>query len=428
MKIKTIALGCPESFDDSKQLLSTLVARGCQEQKEFKGSDVVIINTCAFVESARQESLQLVQVVLEATTENTLVIVTGCLTKLNTALVKEHFAGYPNLEVLGSASAITDRLNLFKRIKGAKNLPLTLKQVPKSVYLNLSKGCCRNCAYCVVPHFKELFKSRHPAQLELEFKSLLPQGAFEFSLMGQNLADYGKDLGDPGLNLVELLKTLLLNDGAFWLRLMTIYPEGICDALLELIAGDPRVCPYLHVPLQHASNKMLAIMKVPFTRKDYISLVGKLRKKIPNLVLCTNFIVGHPGETPGDFEQLMQFIQDFPFEKANFFGFSPAPGVPALQLANPVNTDTVKARLEVARKIQSQMTASLNAKMIGKEVMVLVEEHHNLSQKYLKGRYYGQCPETDGSVFIQAYEKVEIGQLSRVKIVSVEGNHLIGVL
>lgn len=422
-----IALGCTENFDTSRNLLRILEQNGYEECPRIADSDLILINTCGFIEKARNETLEIIEKVLKKCKSHIPVIAFGCMTKLNSELILKTFSNVPNLEVYSLESSLYKRLKIVN-FPGVQEFISEKQPVKKSVCISLSKGCDRNCSFCVIPKLIGRQKSKLPKEIINEFYDLRKKGTFEFTLFSQNLADYGTDLWNPSFNFIELIKQLLDNEDNFWLRLSTIYPEGINDTLIDLIVRDPRICRYLFIPFQHVSNNLLNQMKLGLTQQCIIKLITRLREKIPSLVLGTNFIVGFPGETESDFETLVQFIQDYPFERINFFGFSQEP-VNFNSEAKPVDKQTIENRLTILRDLQMKITQKFLSQLVEKELMVFIEGYLPESKKYLKGRYYGQLPKTDGEIFVKSPgSEMSFGQLNRVKILSVLGNNLVGKL
>ena len=295
----------------------------------------------------------------------------------------------------------------------AGEVPRRLSTPKHYAYLKIAEGCRKRCAYCIIPTIKGPLKSKSKEQILKEFHLLLNQGVQEVILIAQDLGDYGKEKGSKNLAaLLDLLKSMLSVDKPFWLRLLYLYPDEITDELIALMKSDSRICPYLDMPIQHINNQVLKAMHRSTSKEDIIAIITKLRKEIPNVVIRTSLIVGFPGETEEQFEELVQFIQDYPLDNVGIFKFSREPGSHAYALPDQISDEIKTERYHRLMQVQKKVVKKRLKKMIGQKVSVFVEGYHPESQLLMVGRYFGQCPDIDGQVIINDGRKVKaFGQL-----------------
>jgi len=307
-------------------------------------------------------------------------------------------------------------------------IPRQLSTPKHYAYLKIAEGCRKRCSYCVIPTIKGPLKSKSKEQILKEFQLLLNQGVKEIILIAQDLGDYGKDLGMKKIDgLIDLLKSMQEIKGNYWLRLLYLYPDEITDELIELMKTNKNICAYLDMPIQHVNNQMLKSMRRATSKEDIIATITKLRQEVPYVVIRTSLIVGFPGETEEQFQELAKFVQDYPLDNIGIFKYSREPGSHSYDLDHQIPEDIKEDRYHRLMKIQRSLVKKNNKKMIGRKLEVIVEGYHPETQLLMVGRYYGQCPEIDGQILINDGRKVKaFGQRYQVEITDIADYDLIG--
>lgn len=436
-KIYFISLGCPRNLVDTEVMLGILLKAGYEVAPALEEADYIVLNTCGFLEASRQESLDTIDEILGSKKDNAKVIVTGCMVQTHSSVIKETFPeidyllGSGDLEGILTAVQSTQQGELISSARSyleAGEIPRTLSTPKHFAYLKIAEGCRKRCAYCSIPTIKGPLKSKSQEQILKEFNLLLNQGVHEIILIAQDLGDYGKDKGSKNLTaLMDLLKAMLAVNKKFWLRLLYLYPDEITDDLIALIKSDTRICPYLDMPIQHINNNMLKSMRRSTSREDIIETIAKLRKEIPNIFIRTSLIVGFPGETEEQFEELVKFLQEHPLDNVGIFKYSRESGTHAHDLPNQVPEEVKAKRYDRLMKVQQKMVKKLQQKLVGKKIPVVVESYHPESKLLMLGRHYGQCPDIDGQVIINDIRKVKgFGQIYSVEISETAGYDLVG--
>jgi ribosomal protein S12 methylthiotransferase len=437
-KIHFISLGCPRNLVDSEVMLGILLKAGYEVAQELEEADYLVINTCGFLEASRQESLETIKQTLDARKETAKLIVTGCMVQTHHDQLRQSFPHIDYLLGSGDVQGILKAVQAGQQgemITSARSF-LEAGEIPRQVstpshyaYLKIAEGCRKRCAYCIIPQIKGPLKSKSQEQVLKEFKLLLDQGVHEIILIAQDLGDYGKERGSKDLTaLLELLKAMLAIDKPFWLRLLYLYPDEITEELIELMRSDPRICPYLDMPIQHINNKILKSMRRMTTREDIISILTKLRERIPHVVIRTSLIVGFPGETEEHFEELAQFIQDYPLDNIGIFKFSREEGSHAYQLPDQIPEEIKAKRYDRLMKIQKKVVRKRNKALIGKQFCAVVEGYHPESNLLMRARYQGQCPDIDGLIILNegCHHVSAFGKLYNVEITDVLDYDLMG--
>lgn len=439
-KVFFISLGCPRNLVDTEVMLGTLLQAGYEPAKEIDTADFIVINTCGFLEASRNESLDTIKDSLKNKKKSAKVIATGCMVQTHSDVIKKECPDVHYLlgsgDVQGILKAVESE-SQGKEITQARSF-LEMGEVPRMIstpkhyaYLKIAEGCRKRCSFCIIPTIKGPLKSKSEEQIIKELNVLLNQGVQEIILIAQDLGDYGKDQGfKKSDGLVQLLKSVLQNEKrSFWLRLLYLYPDEITDDLIALIKSDPRICPYLDMPIQHVNNDLLKSMRRLTSKEDITSCITKLRQEIPNIVIRTSLIVGFPGETDEQFAELEEFVSQYPLENIGIFKFSCEKDSHAATLPNHVSEAVKQKRLERLVKVQRKMVNKLNKKMVGKKLEVVIEGFRPESKLLLRGRFYGQCPEIDGEVIINDFSpnKVkEFGKRYTVEITDTCDYDLIG--
>jgi ribosomal protein S12 methylthiotransferase len=397
-KVSVITLGCAKNTVDSERLLRQLQLNNLDLRSNPSEADTVIINTCGFIEAAREES---VNTILDAVSNKNSglikrVFVAGCLSqRYKDDLQKEipevdFFFGTEDYE------RIVQELGgeLKKNLLGER-----VVSVPShTAYLKISEGCDHPCSFCAIPLMRGLHRSKSIEELIEETRYLVRNNTKELVLIAQDTTDYGKDLYFKK-NIADLISRLSKVEGIEWIRLMYAYPSRFPDDLIEEIKINEKVCNYLDIPLQHISDNILKSMRRGITSKQTRELLTRLREKIPELVLRTTFIVGYPGETDKEFRELCDFVEEFKFEKMGTFTYSQEENTGSYNLGDPVPDNVKKERQSELMEIQREISAEKNIQLIGKELKVLVEA---LEGDFYIGRTYRDAPEVDGEVLITA--------------------------
>ena len=442
MKIGIKSLGCPKNFVDTEIICGKLREKGYQVSEKIDSSDIVIINTCSFIRDAVEESIEEILNLVKLKKEGKIkhIIVTGCLPQRykDDNLNQE----FPEVDAF---LGVGDLLNIDNVVKSVlqdeqiytvspepkflynHNTPRTILTPQHYAYIKISEGCQNNCFYCLIPQLRGNYRSRKMEDIIDEVKILSEkQNLFEIILIGQDTTLYGIDLYGE-YKLAELLKrlSLLKLNNLKWIRLLYTHPAHYNDELIEVIANSPKICSYLDLPLQHISDKILKRMNRP-VKKDYIiSLINKLRDRIPNLTLRTTFMVGFPGETDKDFKELLSFVNEFRFEKLGAFIFSREEGIPAYDFPQQIPLRMKKERLTELMLTQQPISKEINSTYMGKKIEVLIDEIQSDKPKIATGRTKGDAPEIDGKVIIRT-DTAQVGKIIKVKVTEALEYDLIG--
>lgn len=436
-KIFFISLGCPRNLVDSEVMLGILLKAGYEAAPVLEEADYLVINTCGFLEASRQESRDTIAEVIANRKSTAKLVVTGCMVQTHHDEMQKQFPGVDYFLGSGDVEGILKAVQSTHKgmhVTHARSY-LEMGEVPRQIstpkhfaYLKIAEGCRKRCAFCVIPTIKGPLKSKSKEQIVKEFNILLSQGVKEIILIAQDLGDYGKDIGfRQSAGLLDLLKTLLENEKDFWLRLLYLYPDEITDDLIALIKSDPRICPYLDMPLQHVNDTMLKAMRRKTSKADITHILTKLRAEIPGVVIRTSLMVGFPGETEEQFEEMAEFIQKHPLDNIGVFKYSREPGSHSYDLPDQVPEEVKEDRYHRLMQIQMKMVKKRNKKLIGTVMPVVVEGYHPETDLLMIGRHYGQCPEIDGQVIINDGRKVKaFGNRYQVEITDVADYDLIG--
>jgi ribosomal protein S12 methylthiotransferase len=408
--IYLLTLGCSKNRVDSEIMLGTLVKKGYRLVEQPEQAEVILVNTCAFIGEAKQESVNAILEMAEHKKSGhcETLIVTGCLTqRYATELGGElpevdHFLGtgaYAQVGDLLAAEAAPRTVIPDPEYIHSASTPRINSLPSYKAYLKVSEGCDNACAFCIIPKLRGAQRSRPIADIVAEAKRLAAEGVVELNLIAQDLTAYGYDQpGRPKLH--ELLKALCDQVDVRWIRLHYAYPRDFPDALIDVMANEPKIAKYLDMPIQHSSDKLLRSMKRGRNSTFLKELLGKLRARVPGLVMRTTFIVGLPGETEEDFELLKQFVKEQRFERVGVFEYSPEEGTAAATMEAQVPKATKAKRRRELMAIQRRINREQNKALIGKRVKVLVEGASPETEHLLVGRMEGQAPEVDGLTYI----------------------------
>ena len=444
MRIGIKSLGCPKNFVDSEVICGQLREKGYRISEKIDNSDIVIVNTCSFIREAVEESIEEILNLVKLKKEGKIkhIIVTGCLPQRykDDNLSQE----LPEVDAFLGVGDLLDIDNLIKSVLQNEQIyevstepkflynhstPRTILTPKHYAYIKISEGCQNNCSYCLIPQIRGNHRSRKMEDIIEEVKLLSEkQNLSEIILIGQDTTLYGIDLYGE-CKLAELLKKLSLLElnNLKWIRLLYTHPAHYNDKLIEVIANYPKICSYLDLPLQHISDKILKRMNRPVTKNFAISLINKLRARIPNLTLRTTFMVGFPGETDKDFQELLSFAKEFRFERLGAFIFSREEGTPAYDFSQQIPVRIRKERLKELMLAQQSISKEINNYYLGKEIEVIVDEIKLGEPKITIGRTQADAPEIDEKVIIRT-DKAKVGDIIKVKVIEALEYDLVGEL
>lgn len=424
-----ISLGCPKNLVDSEVMLGMLRDANYHITNQETAADVLIVNTCGFIESAKEESIRHIFELAQHKEKGKCraLIVTGCLAQ---RYHKELMEEIPEIDALvgpGQISSIVDVIQgclADGQRKAHINEPLYIydEHAPRllstphyTAYVKIAEGCDNRCAYCAIPDIRGNFRSRTLESVEAEVRKLVGQGVKEIILIAQDTTRYGLDLYGE-YRLAELIKRLSPIAGLEWIRLLYCYPNRFTQELIEVIAQTPNVCKYIDLPMQHAADDILKAMKRPVDQQQARELIENLRSKIPKIVIRTSFIVGFPGETEQQFVDLLKFMEEVQFDRAGVFTYSQEEGTPAAEMANQVPEKIKEERYHRAMLLQREISLKRNQQRIGEKVEVLVEEVIDAAKMVYAGRSAYDAPEIDGTVEFTSPRTLQPGDLVIVKI------------
>lgn len=436
LKVGIVSLGCDKNRIDSEIILGNI-----QNEYEIvtdpKEAEVLLVNTCGFIETAKQESIDAILEMAEYKKVHNckILVVTGCLTQRYGKDLNELI---PEIDII---LGVNDYDKLNKSIKefmeekhkiyyctysdeGVNNGKRVLTTGKFSAYLRVAEGCNNFCTYCIIPKIRGKYRSRKIEDILEEARYLAENGVKELILVAQDTTRYGTDLyGEKKLH--ELLKKLSDIDGIKWIRILYCYPEEITDELINEISVNEKVCKYIDMPIQHISNNILKLMKRRGTKELILNNINKMREKISGLVLRTSIIVGFPGETEEDFNELKSFIKDIRFDKLGVFKYSQEEDTVAATMENQIDEQVKEKREEVIMLMQMQISEEINHEKLGKIYDVIIEDKN---EEGFSGRNYEMAPEIDGSIFIKDNCNMKIGDMVKVKITESQEYDLIGVV
>ena len=440
-----VALGCPKNTVDSERMLAEIVQAGFLLAAEPERADVVVINTCGFIEPARIESLEAIeQAVANKKMGNVRkVIVTGCLSQRVGEPLLEEAAGVDAVVDLDHRDAIVqvirDTLASDEPVVLHGPTPCTIADdrvrlrigPAHSAYLRISEGCSHRCSFCTIPAIRGPFRSKPPAMVLEEARELVASGAVELNLIGQDTTLYGKDLKLKD-GLASLLCEMESIRDLSWVRLLYAYPTGLSDELIQAISQSSKAVHYLDIPMQHASDRVLKAMRRPDTKEALYRLVERLRNAMSDIVLRTTVIVGFPGETQSDFDELIEFIRSARFDALGAFTYFPEAGTPAAEMPDQIPDEVKQARLDELMLAQQEIAFAENKDRIGSKLTCLVDSCDRASGRRSRrrsrasghGRYYGQAPDIDSLCLIQRCS-TRPGRFADVRVVGTQDYDLL---
>ena len=444
-KVGMVSLGCPKNLVDSEVMMGLLARQGYEMTTDSQSADVLVVNTCGFIDSARQESVDTIleMAQLKETGNLKRLVVAGCLVeRYREELQREipeidALIGVNQLKEIETVVEPFGRRSLPVYSEGAtvpelylydETTPRLRATAPYTAYVKIAEGCDHTCAFCIIPKLRGVFRSRSPESIIREVEMLAAQGVKEFVLISQDTTTYGSDLALKD-GLARLVASIADVKGVEWVRFLYCYPTAITDELLRVMAERPNVCKYFDIPLQHASRRVLQLMKRGGTRASYERLIERIRERVPGVAVRTTFIVGFPGEREEDFEELVDFVRAVEFDRVGVFTYSDEENSAAVELDEKVDERVARKRERRLMKEQARISRRKNRKLVGRRVKVLLEGKSKESDLLLEGRMETQAPEIDGSILINdAPEGADVrpGEFVTVEITEAHEHDLIG--
>ncbi len=426
IKVGFVSLGCPKNLVNTEIMLSILASEGFELVAEDIDADVVVINTCSFIESAKQEAIDNILDIAWLKKHHNLkgIVVAGCLTqRYQEELFKEMpeidaIIGTGSLEDVGEAVRHAYNKQQYHSCRDVNVLKLGGERVVTTpeyyAYIQISEGCDNHCSYCVIPQLRGSFRSRPMADIIEEAEELAALGVKELIVVAQDTTRYGEDLfGVSALD--SLLTELSAINGIEWIRLLYCYPDRITDELIEVIATNPKVVKYIDMPIQHIDDRILNMMNRRDTEESIRTVIKKLRERVPGIVLRSTVIVGFPGETEQEFNKLYNFIKETAFERFGVFSYSREEGTASYDFPNQISTKQKTARQDKIMSLQHRIHNDFNNTFVGKPLRVLCEGYDMVSECYY-GRSYADAPEIDGKVYFDSHRRLREGEMVDVMI------------
>ena len=434
-KIYIDTMGCPKNQEDSERVAGLLKSKGNQIVFSPEDAEVLVINTCGFIDDAKRESIDRILELAEykEVDKNKKIIITGCLAQRYGSELQKEFEEVDAIMGVNDYSHIPqvienitgDDSQKILKIDGEAGF-LSGERSPlystHTAYLKVAEGCSNNCSYCVIPHIRGPYRSVKKEDVLEDARSLVKSGAKELVLIAQDVSAYGIDLYGK-YTLPDLLKELCKIEGVHWIRLMYCYEDRITDELIQTIADEDKICKYIDIPLQHFSDNILRAMKRQSTSESIRKTIGKLRENIPSIVIRTTFITGFPGEMEEDFKALKDFVQETEFDRLGVFSYSKEEGTPASEMKEQIPHEVADGRRDDIMRIQMDISFAKNEMMVGKTYDVIIDD---IEDGICYGRTEFDAPEIDNAVIINSFEGVNIGDLVRVRIVDAYDYDLIG--
>ena len=439
MKLLFVSLGCDKNLVDSEEMLGLLTRKGFEIVDDETQAEVIIINTCCFINDAKEESVNTILEMAEYKKAGSCkaLIVTGCMAqRYKNEIIEE----VPEVDaVLGTTSyediyrAIQEAVDgkQFQEFKSIDYLPESLGRRVLTTgghfgYLKIAEGCDKHCTYCIIPKLRGKFRSVPMERLLTQAREMAEEGVKELILVAQETTVYGTDIyGKKSLHV--LLRELCKISGIRWIRVLYCYPEEIYDELIQTMKEEKKICHYLDLPIQHASDRILKRMGRRTTRAELVDIVNKLRGEIPDIVLRTTLITGFPGETEEDHEELMEFVDEMEFDRLGVFTYSPEEDTPAAGMPDQIPEEIKEERRDEIMELQQEISYDKGTDRIGQELLVMIEGKVADESAYI-GRTYGDAPKVDGYIFVQTGELLMTGDFAKVRVTGALEYDLIGVL
>lgn len=432
MKVGFVSLGCSKNLIDTEMAIGLFKRNNFEIVNDVEKAEIIIINTCGFIESAKQEAINTILEMAEYKEKGTCkyLIVMGCLVQ---RYRKELQKALPEVDLFIEINDYANYWDKILELLDEKEKPNKINNLcymdrvistgNKTAYLKIAEGCSNRCTYCAIPYIRGPYVSRPMEEVLEEAKKLAKDGIKELIVIAQDTTRYGEDLYGTS-KLSDLLNELCKIDGFEWIRFLYAYPESITDELIQIVKNNPKICNYFDIPIQHISDSVLKRMNRRTTGKQIEELINKIKKQIPDVILRTSLIVGFPGETEEDFNKLYEFVKKGYFDKLGVFTYSKEDGTPAARLKEQVHPATKKKRYNLIMSTAKNISAEKLKSYIGKEYKVLVEDT-TFDYKFCVGRSYMDIPDTDGMVIIKDCDTKLVGEFVNCKVTAVNNYDLI---
>lgn len=440
VKVGLVSLGCPKNLVDSEVMLGLIKNAGYEITGREREAEVLIVNTCSFINDAKEESIKTILELARHKEKGRCraVLVAGCLAQ---RYHEELLGEMPEVDGIIGTGSVSRMPEVIRRVLHGERVKLVespgylhtgesprVQATPGyTAYLKIAEGCDNFCAYCTIPQVRGPYRSRNPQDVLHEAAAMAKTGVKEIILVAQDTTRYGSDLAES-ITLAGLLAQLVKIEGIEWFRLMYTYPSLFTDELIEIISSSSKVCRYLDLPLQHASESVLRRMKRPWKSIDTTNLLEKLRTSIPGIALRTSFIVGFPGETEEEFQELLDFMREVRFDHVGIFTYSREEGTSASELPGQLPEEVKQERKDRAMTLQQQISLVRNTAKIGQSIVVLVETPDHTRQGIYVGRGEGDAPDIDGRVYFHSEKRLEPGAFVKVFVKEAREYDLIGEL
>ena len=432
MKVGFVSLGCSKNLIDTEMAIGLFKRNNFEIVNDVEKAEIIIVNTCGFIESAKQEAINTILEMAEHKENGTCkyLVVMGCLVQ---RYKKELQKALPEVDLFIEINDYGSYWDKILELLDEEEKPDTINNLcymdrvistgNKTAYLKIAEGCSNRCTYCAIPYIRGPYVSRPMEEVLEEAKKLAVAGIKELIVIAQDTTRYGEDLyGESKLS--DLLNELCKIDGFEWIRFLYAYPESITDELIQTVKNNPKICNYFDIPIQHISDSVLKRMNRRTNGKQIEELINKIKKQIPNVILRTSLIVGFPGETEEDFNKLYEFVKKGYFDKLGVFTYSKEDGTPAARLKEQIHPATKKKRYNLIMSVAKDISAEKLKSYIGKEYKVLVEDT-TFDHKFCVGRSYMDIPDTDGMVIIKNCDTKLVGEFVNCKVTAVNNYDLI---
>ncbi|EQC48270.1 ribosomal protein S12 methylthiotransferase RimO [Bacteriovorax sp. BSW11_IV] len=438
------SLGCSKNLVDSQVMLGYMGLDGFSIVQEAYDAEVIVVNTCSFIEASKKESIDTILELADFKNEDVgrckALVVSGCMAQRYSDELERSI---PEVDMFIGTGEYNKIVPLLRALEDNKLEKKSFVEIPKFIHtefdprlntspfytawLKISEGCNRNCTFCIIPKLRGRLRSRSVESLVKEAEQLAANGVRELNLISQDLSDYGVDL-DENNNLFNLLGGLESVEGVDWVRLFYFYPDELTDEVIEKMATSAKVCKYLDMPVQHFADNVLKRMNRKITGAKIHERIAKLRERIPGIVIRTSIIVGFPGETEEDFQELLEGVKTARFNHLGIFRYSDEEGTPAFKLKEKVPQEVIEDRFDELYETQREIARELNQEFLGKTIEVLIEGEHPETELLIQGRHFGQAPDIDGNVIINDLNGIEVeqGDLVKVEITEVLDYDLVG--
>ena len=431
-----ISLGCAKNQVDCERMMYRVQEAGHTVKEDIVGSDVVVINTCGFIDSAKSEAIDYILQTAQLKAEGLVgkILVTGCLSQRYQGDILKEMPEVDGILGTGSYTEIVPAIEALleeKQVEDFGSIDAPEQETGRIVitpehyaFIKIAEGCDNRCAYCIIPYLRGKYRSRQLDDILYEARLLADSGVKELMVVAQDTSRYGTDFPEHKRLLPELLRRLCEIDGLHWIRVHYVYPDEIDDELIDVIASEPKIVKYLDIPIQHCNSRILKLMNRRGDGDFLRQLLAKLRARIPGLVIRTSLITGLPGEGEEEFKELCDFLRETRMERVGAFAFSPEEGTPAAEMEF-VDSETAQKRAEIIEMLQSEIMDDYNASMIGRTLEILVDGYDEETEQFY-GRSYADSPDIDGRVWIASDEPVQEGAFVMVKIDSCRDGDLAG--